>query len=848
MNKAAIILIVMAVMIMLGSIIFAIIYKDKQTVRCLESLSLDMFKKKYKWEPVRYKGNSMGLLKDCVLILNSWEGLTFPKQFHVESVDRDNYFYEWFFPNLEFINDKKLRKISCRQIACKTKESFKILKDKLPKKRVLYTGFTSEDFYDPKYTKDYNKWLHIAGKSEFKGTDTLLQAWKMHPEWPTLTVLYGKNPCSTKFIKEGGNLPNVRLIDNFADRNTLREIMNTHGVHIYPCIVEGFGHTMNEAKTVKGVTLYTNGGAMAEHFEDGKTGIPIEVVDNSVDMGLLKLQKVSIKTIENSVKRVQSLSHQQLKQIGEYARSSFLRGRKEFKERMTKCAFYCDDHSICQGIPFSYGVGFQHIWRNNESFYNSKVGIVITTFGRPEILDSCLSSIGKSDLKDAVIVIVDESATKLEPIETSKTHRIVGDFKPNANVLKIFKRNHGNMFDSIKSAINHLAQNGIEYFAILDSDTLVSPNWLTKLRDVYNLNMPIPKIITGFNTEQNNHVTIFENDKYYIKSSIGGINMFFDKQTYFDYVLPQLVDKQWDWNVSNAIVGAGGVLVSTKPSVVDHIGVYGLNSSSESYDRAIDLGKMKKLKIDKELAKKFCKRDTDGCSQFEQAGILNQIFDQIGTTNKFFVEFGSRRPNILNSSYFRMHKSWKGVLLDGDPDGNAPNCNGISEGVEELLNNDEIDGAILRKEFITKENVNQIFAKYGIPSSFDLLTVDIDKNEYHIMDGLDTNKFSPRVVCIEFSSYFTKDQDCVPIYKPKAVWDGVSITNSSLAALDRLMKTKGYSYITHASGEHAIFVKNTEIAVDDTIYEIPDVKEGWQYNARKHEQNKKYKPRHFYCQ
>lgn len=847
MKKTTIILIVSAVVIAFIATISAIIIRHSEKKnQQLQTLAFSIFNKDYSWKTVRYKGNSMGLLKDCVMILNSWEDITFPKYFHVESVDGKDFFFEWFFPNLEYTNAKKLKKIRCRTIACKTHRSFEVLKDKLPKKRVLYTGFTSQDFYDPKYTKDYSKWLHVAGKSEFKGTDVLLRAWKMHPEWPTLTILYGNNPNHRDFEKIGGHLPNVKLINNFVNHDTVRRFMNTSGIHIYPCIVEGFGHTLNEVRSVKGVTLYTNGGAMAELFKEGKTGIPIKVVDDSIDMGMDKLQKVSIKTIEDAVQHAQNLSHKQLQEIGEAARTSFLKSKREFKERMVKYAFYCEGHNTYDHIPLKYGVGFQHVG-GDKNIFKSKVGIVISTFGRPEMLEYCLNSLAKSDLTDAMIVIVDESATKLKPSEASKVHKIIADFKPNVNVLKIFKRNHGNMFDSIKTAINHLVKNGICYFTILDSDALVSANWLKKLQSVYKLIQTFPKIITGFNTEQNNHVTLHKNDKYLIKSSIGGINMFFDKPTYLGYILPHLESKQWDWRVSDAIVGANGTLIATKPSVVDHIGVYGLNSSINDYDRAIDLNKAQKLKIDKELAQKFCTKDTDGCSQWDQAGILSQIFDQIGTTNKFFVEFGSRRPNILNSSYFRIHKGWRGVLLDGDPHGGAPNCNGDVKGVDELLDNDEFDTVILKKEFITRENINHVFTEYNVPPSFDLLTVDIDKNEYHVIDGLNTNKFSPRVVCIEFSSYFTKDQDCVPFYNPKGVWDGVSITNSSLAALDRLMKTKGYSYITHASGEHAIFVKNTELVVEDTIYDIPNIEEGWQYNVRKNGQNKKYNPSHYYC-
>lgn len=247
-------------------------------------------------------------------------------------------------------------------------------------------------------------------------------------------------------------------------------------------------------------------------------------------------------------------------------------------------------------------------------------------------------------------------------------------------------------------------------------------------------------------------------------------------------------------------------------------------------------------------AKIFCKADTPGCSQFDQAGILDQIFTKIGTTNKYFVEFGSRRPQILNSSYFRMKKDWGGLLLDA-----SPLTNDFNDTIEpqeeslELLNKNNNDHVKLRQSFITKENINNLFRQYNVPKIFDLLTIDIDKNDYHVLEGLDLNKFTARVIAIEFSSYFTSNEHCVSKYIPTNSWGGKSITNSSLRALNNLMRTRQYSYVGHASGEHAFFVKDTELPKNMINNPIPYfIPEGWQYKNRI-TTNDLYKPEDFYC-
>ena len=54
-------------------------------------------------------------------------------------------------------------------------------------------------------------------------------------------------------------------------------------------------------------------------------------------------------------------------------------------------------------------------------------------------------------------------------------------------------------------------------------------------------------------------------------------------------------------------------------------------------------------------------------SQYHQDAVLVQIFNAIGHRSRLFVEFGARRPNMLNSAHFRVNCGWCGLLLDGSP-------------------------------------------------------------------------------------------------------------------------------------------------------------------------------------
>ncbi|GHT83608.1 hypothetical protein FACS189467_9030 [Bacteroidia bacterium] len=51
-------------------------------------------------------------------------------------------------------------------------------------------------------------------------------------------------------------------------------------------------------------------------------------------------------------------------------------------------------------------------------------------------------------------------------------------------------------------------------------------------------------------------------------------------------------------------------------------------------------------------------------SQYGEDGIIEEIFNRIGTTNRFFVEFGVEAGVETNSTYL-LHKGWNGYWIDG---------------------------------------------------------------------------------------------------------------------------------------------------------------------------------------
>jgi len=177
-------------------------------------------------------------------------------------------------------------------------------------------------------------------------------------------------------------------------------------------------------------------------------------------------------------------------------------------------------------------------------------------------------------------------------------------------------------------------------------------------------------------------------------------------------------------------------------------------------------------------------------SQCGEDGVIAHIFECIGTTNRFFVEFGARNGEELsNTANLRLHHGWRGLLMDGDAPPEDP---------------------LVRQELITAENINALLAKYEVPRRPDLLSIDIDGNDYWVWKAL--KAFLPRVVIIEYNVFFGLHIRKAMAYNPRHVWDETTYHGASLAALHALGHHKDYALVyTDTYAPNAYFVLRSEL-------------------------------------
>ena len=194
-------------------------------------------------------------------------------------------------------------------------------------------------------------------------------------------------------------------------------------------------------------------------------------------------------------------------------------------------------------------------------------------------------------------------------------------------------------------------------------------------------------------------------------------------------------------------------------------------------------------------------------SQNDEDGIIEEIFNRIGTTNKIFIEFGVQNGLECNSHYL-LFKGWRGLWIDGG----ESYVKEICEKFAPVLANGQLK---VLQAFITRENINELFIKGGIEGEIDLLSIDIDGNDYYVWEAI--NVVNPRVVIVEYRAFFPPNCDWKQAYNKRHVWDGTDWQGASLKAFELLGRRLGYQLVgTSLTGVNAFFVRK-DLAKDSFI-------------------------------
>ena len=186
-------------------------------------------------------------------------------------------------------------------------------------------------------------------------------------------------------------------------------------------------------------------------------------------------------------------------------------------------------------------------------------------------------------------------------------------------------------------------------------------------------------------------------------------------------------------------------------------------------------------------------------SQNDEDGIIQEIFKRIGTASRTFIEFGVQTGAECNTAKLLL-EGWCGLWIEGSASYGAE----VRRSLDALLKDKRLT---LTEAMVTAENVNSLFEQAGFKGEIDLLSIDIDYNDYWVWKAVEVVK--PRAVVIEYNPTLRPPMSLVVPYNPTGKWDGTNYGGASLEALVRLGRSKGYRIVGCSfSGVNAFFVRD----------------------------------------
>ena len=189
-------------------------------------------------------------------------------------------------------------------------------------------------------------------------------------------------------------------------------------------------------------------------------------------------------------------------------------------------------------------------------------------------------------------------------------------------------------------------------------------------------------------------------------------------------------------------------------------------------------------------------------SQHREDGIIDHLLESLGIDTGTFVEFGfsAAQCNCLNVA---VNRKFTGTFIDGS----LEKCSMAKEAYRWLgLKNVQVIHS-----FLTAENLNTVIADCGAPLEVDVLSVDVDGNDYWFWSELIAT--SAKIVVIEYNASFGSRLSVTVPYDPdfrryekhhSGFYHG-----ASLRALEHLGRKKGYRLVAcDATGVNAFFLRD----------------------------------------
>lgn len=183
-------------------------------------------------------------------------------------------------------------------------------------------------------------------------------------------------------------------------------------------------------------------------------------------------------------------------------------------------------------------------------------------------------------------------------------------------------------------------------------------------------------------------------------------------------------------------------------------------------------------------------------AQGTEEGILERLLQRIAPDTRYCVDIGaSDGLRNSNTALLLREKGWQGTLVEAS----AYRYGRLQSHFGETRN------VCLRHETVQPDTVDDLLADAGAPACVDLLSIDIDGNDYWVWRGM--RRFRARILVIEYNPYYAPPERWVMRFDPAHRWDGSTYYGASLESLYHLGKQLGYELACcDDMGNNAFFV------------------------------------------
>lgn len=184
-------------------------------------------------------------------------------------------------------------------------------------------------------------------------------------------------------------------------------------------------------------------------------------------------------------------------------------------------------------------------------------------------------------------------------------------------------------------------------------------------------------------------------------------------------------------------------------------------------------------------------------AQGTEEAILDRLLACLPAQHRYCVDIGaSDGLRNSNTALLLREQGWQGLLVEGSRyrfDKLKTHFGGQAQ-------------VQISHTQVQPDTVQPLLAQARVPEDLDLLSIDIDGNDYWIWRAI--TDWRPRIVVIEYNPYYAPPERWVMSFNPEHSWDGSTYYGASLESLVQLGRAKGYELVCcDDMGNNAFFVR-----------------------------------------